>query len=212
VAKDNQEPTSQQSQFALDRITARYEAEYRAGRAPRLEEYLRRYPDFARELTAFAFYFHTLAVDLPEPGTAPAEQRSPAAEKALARIRIQLAPPLPGLFQQGLAAGHTPPSLAELLGLSWDVLAKLEARAIRASSIPRLLIQRMADTLGVMPESITAYLTGATHVQASAFYYADQAPIQQQEAFLEAIHSSPALSPERKQQWARIVEQEVRDA
>jgi hypothetical protein len=201
-----------QRQYELQRLLARYQHEYHTGKSPRLEEYIQRYPEFEAELIDFAFYFHTIAADLPEPGTTPAAQLSPAAEKALAHISAQLAPPFPGFFKQGLDAGYAPPGLAEALDISWDILAKLEARAIRVTSIPRSLIQRMADTLNALPESIAAYLRGSAPAPAGTFYYADQAPTQQQETFLEAIRSSPELSPDQKHEWEQIVEQEVTDA
>lgn len=201
-----------QRDYELQRILARYQHEYQVGKSPRLEEYIQHYPQFEAELIDFALYFHTIAADLPEPGTTPAPALSPAAEKALAQISAQLAPPLPGLFKQGFAMGYAPPELAEALGISWDILAKLEARAISVTSIPRTLIQRMADTLSVLPEAISTYLRGATAAQAGAFYYADQPPIQHQETFLEAIQASPELSPEQKGEWAKIVEQEVAGA
>lgn len=207
----NQESTPQKRQYELDRITARYEEEYRAGRSPHLEEYLQHYPEFANELMAFALYFHAIALDLPAPGGTPAAQRSPAAEKALTYVRDQLAPPFSGFFKRGQAAGYAPPELAEVLGISWDILAKLEARAIRAASIPHRLIQRAADTLYALPESITAYLRGATPSPSEDFSYTDQAPTPQ-ETFLDAIRSSPELSQGQKHEWEKIVEQEVTDA
>lgn len=202
------EQARRQRQYELQRILARYQYEYQVGKSPRIEEYIQHYPQFEAELIDFALYFHTIVADLPEPGTTPAAALSPAAEKAFAQISAQLAPPFPGLFQQGLVAGYAPPELAEALGISWDVLAKLEAHAIGVTSIPRTLIQRMAGRLSVLPETISAYLSGATAAQAGAFYYADQPPTQQQETFLEAIQASPELSPQQKGEWAKIVEQE----
>ncbi len=203
--------TRRQRQYELQRILARYQYEYQMGKSPRLEEYIQHYPEFEAELIDFAFYFHTTASDLPEPGAIPAAALSPAAEKALAHISAQLAPPFSGFFKQGLDAGYAPPELAEALGISWDILAKLEARAIRATSIPRSLIQRIADTLNALPESITAYLRGATPAPSGAFFYADQAPTQQQETFLDAIRSSPELSQDQKHEWEKIVKHEVTD-
>jgi hypothetical protein len=239
MANSNQQDAQarRQQQYELQRILARYQHEYHTGKSPRIEAYVQQYPQFAAELIDFAFYFHTIASDLPEPGATPAATLSPAAEKAFiqikaaepeteatpaagesaaaeapAQISTQPAPTISGLFQQGLDAGYAPPELAESLGISWDVLAKLEAHAISVTSIPHTLIQRMAGTLSVLPETISAYLSGATAAQAGAFYYADQPPTQQQETFLEAIQASPELSPQQKGEWAKIVEQEVAGA
>lgn len=202
-------------QYQIDRITARYEEEYRAGRSPQLDEYLRQYPEYAAEIIEFTLYFHAHAAQLPEPDAVPAAAPSPAAQRALARIHEQAAPsapivtPITGLIQQGIASGFMPPQLANAVGLSPDLLAKLEAHAIAAATIPRTLVQRLATTLNVAPEAIAAYLSGATATQAGgAFYYAEKAPTQHQESFLDAVQSS-TLSSERKQEWAEITRQET---
>jgi hypothetical protein len=206
-----QEHERRERQYRIDRITARYEAEYRAGRSPRLEDYLRRYPAFSTELIEFAFYFHSVTVDLPEPDAHPAAELSLAARAAQRRIRAQRVPAIESLVKQGLAAGYRPPQLAAAIGLSTDLLGKLEARAIAVATIPRTLVQRLASVLQVAPEAIAAYLRGTAPAQAAAFYYAEQAPAQQQESFLEAVQASK-LSPERKQEWMAIIRQEVPDA
>lgn len=71
----------------LDHITAEYVEAYRAGRPPNLRTFIRRYPQFARELLDFVLYFHCVAADLPEPDRVPAAHLSPGAQAALARIR-----------------------------------------------------------------------------------------------------------------------------
>jgi hypothetical protein len=205
-------------QFEIDRITFEYASAFRSGRAPRIEDYVRRYPQFTGELLEFAIYFHTVALDS-EPLEEPDELTlSPAAEKALARIHEQLAtyapspspsaqaasqatPAIEGLVQRGIQLQLTPPQLAEAVGLTTALIARLEARAIAAASIPRALIERLAATLQTAPEAIAAYLRGG---QAAGFYLAEQPPAQQQESFLDAVRSS-TLAPERKSEWAAIV-------
>jgi hypothetical protein len=202
-----------QRQYELDHITAQYEDEYHAGKSPKIADYIQRYPQFAAELMEFAFFFHTIGAEEEEPDLAPSLEFTAAEQKARARIRAESTPSqgvtIEGFVEQGLSVGYLPPELAEVLGISWDILAKLEAHAINAASIPRTLIQRLADRLSLLPEAISAYLSGAPDAQAGAFYYADQPPIQQQETFLEAIQASPELSPAQKSEWAKIVEQEV---
>lgn len=199
--------TDDERQYQIDQITARYEDEYHAGKSPRIADYVQRYPQFARELTEFALFFHTIGADQPEPEPAPARQLSPAAQAALARIH----PPPPifkGFVQAGLASGYTPPKLAEALGIGRDVLAKLEAHAIAAGSIPHAFIQRAAERLSATPEAIRAYLRGASPAQAGAFFYSDQAPKQEQETFLEAIQASPQLTATQKHEWGEQIKQE----
>ena len=199
-------------QFEIDRITFEYANEFRRGRAPRIEDYVQRYPKFAGELLEYALYFHTVGVDS-EPLEEPAELTlSPAAEKALAHIReqqagyaaTQAAVPFQGLVKQGNRLGYKPPQLAEAVGLTTALLGKLEARTITVTSIPRALFERFAEILKATPEAIAAYLGAPQAGQAGGFYYAEQAPTQQQESFLDAVQAS-TLSPERKREWAEIV-------
>lgn len=203
-------------QFEIERITFQYTEEYRQGQRPRIEDYVRRYPQYASELLEFAVYFHTVGFEddsFEEPGELAL---SPAAEKALARIRERRAAyapspaiaPIESLFKQGLAVQLAPPQVAAAVGLTMDVLAKIEARAITVASIPRTLIQRLATALKLAPEAITAYLSAAQPGQVGGFYYADQAPTQQEESFLDAVQAS-ALSPEQKSAWSEIVQAET---
>jgi hypothetical protein len=199
-------------QYEIDRITFQYATEFRSGRTPRIEEYVKRYPEYTGELLEYALYFHTIGFDS-EPLEEPAElSLSPAGEKAMAWVREQVtaaksAPAaIQSLAQVGIQAGYTPPRLAEAVGLTSALLQRLEAHAISAASIPRALIQRLADVLKTAPEAIAAYLNTSP---AGGFYMAEQQPDQQQESFLDAVETS-ALSPERKREWAEIVNAETK--
>ena len=199
--------TNDERQYELDQITARYEEAHRAGQSPKIADYIERYPQFARELLEFALFFHTFEGDQPEPDLAPASQPSPAAQAALARIHE--ATPLTGIIKQGRLAGYMAPRLAETVGLGLDILSKLDAHAINGASIPQTLIRRLADVLRVTPRAVATYLERPPAAQAGAFFYADEAPRQHQESFLDAVQSSPMLSAERKREWTAITEQET---
>jgi hypothetical protein len=201
-------------QYWIDRITYHYAEEYRAGRTPRIEDYIQQYPEFAAELVEFALYFHTVGSGLPDADASPATELSPAAQRVQAHLREQQsAAPAPaqnaataieGLVSQGAKVGHSAQQLAGAVGLSIDVLAKLEAHAITASTIPRTLVERLANALKVAPETVAAFFGLAPSAQAGAFYYADEPPTQQQQSFLGAVQAS-TLSPDRKFEWAQIV-------
>lgn len=211
-AQRAQRRRQRERQYEIDRITAQYVDEVRTGRSPQIDDYVQRYPQYTRELLEFAVYYHTVGHDAVEPEEVPAAELSPAALKAVAQIRERRAAVsasrFGGLVKQGMQIGYPPPKLAEAVGLSTDLLAKLEAHAISATTIPRTLIRRLADTLKVAPDVIAAYLAAAGAAQASAFYYADQQPTQQQESFLDAVQAS-TLSAERKQEWAEVVRQDT---
>ena len=211
-AQRAQRRRQRERQYEIDRITAQYVDEFRAGRSPQMEDYVQRHPQYAHELLEFAVYFHTVGYDAAEPEEIPAAELSPAAQRSLAQIRERYAlastAPIEGLVKEGTRVGYSPRQLAAAVGLSTDLLAKLEAHAISAATIPRTLIGRLADTLKVAPDVIAAYLAAAGAAQASAFYYADQPPTQQQESFLDAVQVS-TLSAERKREWAEIVTEDA---
>src|SRR5712691_5386363 len=50
---------------AVQRITARYVEEVRAGYRPNISDYLARYPHYANEIIDFVSYFHAVEVDVP---------------------------------------------------------------------------------------------------------------------------------------------------
>jgi transcriptional regulator with XRE-family HTH domain len=131
-----------------------------------------------------------------------------AAPADVASAPVSAAAPLDGLAKQGMRAGYSPRALAEAVGLTMNLLGKLEARAIAAASIPPTLVRRLAATLTVAPESVASYLGLSPTPQVGAFYYADQPPTQQQEAFLDAVQGS-ALSPEHKREWVEIAERDA---
>ncbi|HEX6818042.1 MAG TPA: hypothetical protein VF120_06665 [Ktedonobacterales bacterium] len=197
----------QERQYEIDRITTLYAEDYRSGRAPRIEEYVQRYPQYTRELLEFAVYFHTVGFDAAEPDDVPVAELSSAAQRARARIRERrtaaASPPIGGLVKQGATVGYTPKRLAESVGLTTELLGKLEAKAIAVATIPPTLVRRLADALKVAPEAVAAYLGATRAGQAGAFYYSDQPPTQQQEAFIDAVQAS-ALSPELKREWGEI--------
>lgn len=197
---------------ALDRLTVRYADEYRAGRSPRPDEYIRQHPQYARELADFFVYFHTVAVDLPDPDPVPVAQLTPAALAAQARIQRMYAQQyaLAGLAKRSIELGVAPPTLAANVGLSPDLFARLEARAIAAASIPRTLIRRLAAALQVAPEAVALYLSGGASQAgrpAAAFFFADTPPQIQQDSFLAALRAS-ALPPDGKRAWEEIAREE----
>src|SRR5690349_16839001 len=51
---------------AVQLLTARYVAEFRAGHHPRLSDYLSRYPQYADMIVDFVTYFHATEVGVPE--------------------------------------------------------------------------------------------------------------------------------------------------
>lgn len=220
--QNNDRRAQRQRQYEIDRIIAQYIDAYHKGQSPRIEDYIHRHQQYTSELLEFAVYYHTVGFATESLEGPPDPVLSPAAEKAMARIREQSAGYAPvetvetvetvdaieGLVKQGNKIGLTPPQLAEAVGLTIALLSRIEVRTIDAASIPRALFQRLATTLRTSSEAIAAYLGVTQTGQAGGFFYADQPPDQRQESFLDAVQAS-ALSPERKREWANIVHEET---
>jgi hypothetical protein len=195
-------------EYAIDVITARYADEARAGRNPRIEDYVRQYPAYTTELLDFAVYYHTIGIHTELAEGPPDAALAPAAQLAQAQIRARrgaaATEPLRGLVVRGQEVGYQPPQLAAAVGLTLALLAKLEARAIAVATIPPTLVHRLAEALRVAPEAVAAFLGAAGPGTAGAFFYADEQPTQQQEPFLDAVRGS-TLPAERQREWTEIV-------
>ena len=201
-------------QYEIDVITAQYADEVRAGRAPRIEDYAQRFPQYAAELLDFAVYYHTIGIHTEALDGEPDAEPYSVTERALALIRERRGgagyAALRGIKARGQEIGYQPPQLAEAVGLTAPVLDKLEARSIAAATIPPALIQRLAKALQLAPDAVAALLRAPGAPAAGPTHPAGQPSVPRQESFLDAVQSS-ALPPERKQEWAEIVRAEVGD-
>ncbi|HEU0027221.1 MAG TPA: helix-turn-helix transcriptional regulator [Ktedonobacterales bacterium] len=185
-------------QFEIDRICAAYADEVESGRNPDPKDYLTRYPEYATELADYIITYHLSLADLPELDETPEPVRSPAFARALAAIYS-----LSGLEDRSFDVGLDPEQLAERVGVSPSFIARLDAKAIAATSIPRELFRRLAVALDVRMEAVMAFL-GASLQTGGAFFHADQAPTGGQDDFLAAIEASDDLDPARKAEWRAI--------
>jgi hypothetical protein len=213
---------ARERQYQLDAITLEYALAWDEGQSPRVDDFARRYPKFAREIAEFALYYATIGHgDDPAVGAA-ALDLIPAAAHALSQIAAGSAPAaaaprratppaaaaLDGLMRQGMRLGYPAPKLARRVGLSPDVLAKLETHAIKARTVPESLVLRLAQTLNVTPKAVSGFLSGPPAGSEPAPPRAGGPRRPRQESFLEAVRAS-ALTPRKKAEWARIAEGEA---
>ncbi len=207
---------------AVQRITARYIAELRAGRHPRLSDYLSRYPRYAGAITDFVTYYHTIEKSMPE----EAESMPPLSEASRAVLdrawNQELLPvratndSLTATLQ--VAANNQDKSLPQLvmeLGLSIDILDKLDRHIINAASMPEELCKRLANALHRSLSVIETYLGLSTRkpmapgiAEAPPPYRVERQPGTHIESFREAIEQSLQLSNEQKDAWRRILTKE----
>ena len=207
---------------AVLRITAQYVEEIRAGHQPKLSDYLARYPQFAAEIADFVAYYHTVEVDLP----GETSIASPLAED----FHIAIDPAWRSILQHGATSTYklatllvtvnqerlTLSQLADKVGLSVDIVAKLEQRKIAASSIPKEMYKRLAEALQQPARAIEAYfepLSGRSSyrqqvAETQVGYQVNEPPGIPTQSFRGALEESVQLSKEQKQGWYDMLDHE----
>lgn len=217
---------------AVLHITADYVAEVQAGHAPRLSDYLVRYPQYADEIAEFVTYYHAVEADLPgESLVMPSlsERSSVAVGRAWERIERSDRASSDSLATLLAIASRRHLSLVELAvksGLSQDIIEKLEQRMVAASTLPQELLRRLATIVEVpvgviaacfglsshsqMGESgnVAASLARAKLAESPASYKMGEASDVQGHSFRETIEQSPQLSDEQKAIWRDILSRE----
>ena len=206
----------------VQRITARYVEEVRTGLRPNVSDYLVRYPEYADEIADFIAYFHAFEGDLPyETHSIPvlSGQFQGAIDTAWERV-------LPSLGQHtgtitsllGTAAKRhlTVSQLAERLGLSKDILLKLDQHTIIATTIPGELITLLAKVLQEPSSAVQTFfgisqrqqtqqtLQTLQLAEAQATYQVNG----QAQSFQESIEESEQLSEEQRHAWYILLGQE----
>ena len=207
---------------AVLRITAQYVEEVRAGHQPKLSDYLARYPQFAAEIADFVAYYYTVEVDLPgetsiiSPLAGDFHIVTDPAWRSLlqpgATSTYKLATLLVTVNQQRLTLSQ----LADQVGLSVDIVAKLEQRKIAASSIPKEMYKRLAETLQQPMRAIEAYFESFNErssyrqqvAEAQVAYQVNEQPAIPVQSFREALEESVQLSGEQKHVWFDVLSHE----
>ena len=158
--------------------------------------WLHRYPQHAAQL-----------IDLAQARASEARSRpSPAAVAAIAvlarRTHAAVAPgPVLSLNERAKGAGLTLRTLAARVGLSSDILVKIDRRVVRPETVPGSLLRELAAALGCSAAALRAGLAGGGPVTAGALYHARQAPQVGQQTFAEAVAASVTLAPEARARW-----------
>ena len=203
----------------VQRITARYVEEVRTGLRPNVSDYLVRYPEYADEIADFIAYLHAFEGDLPyETQSMPvlSGQFQGAIDTAWERVLPSLGRPTSTITSLlGTAAKRhlTVSQLAERLGVSKDILLKLEQHTIIATTIPGELITLLAKVLQEPSSAVQAFfgISQTQQTQQTLQLAEAQATYQvngQAQSFQESIEESEQLSEEQRHAWYVLLEQE----
>jgi hypothetical protein len=207
----------------IQRLTARYVLEFRAGHHPRLSAYLSRYPQYADVIADFVTYYHAIEVGVPEEMEIipPLSQVSRAAlDEAWKNVLNADFGVYSTLNSLRMAANSVNKSFSQLaleIGLSQDILKKLDQHSIDAATIPQELCRRLAKALHRPLAAVVMYLGLGKHKQLAqgvaespSTYCVEDRPVFDIHLlrFQEAIEQSKNLSNEQKVVWRGILVQE----
>jgi hypothetical protein len=210
---------------AVWRITAMYVAELKAGRQPRLHDYLKRYPLYASAIADFVAYYQ--AVELPQTdeslASVPMTDESRTLMKG-ALLRASLpSEPLLSLFPTS-PKRLTLTELAHALDLSEEIVTLLDQRLLTEASLPDLLIERLTFVLHQPEQAIRDYLkTPASQsfqrssarpelryvAETPTSYSQNNSPAVPARSFLQALEESNDATSQQKRFWREIATDET---
>ena len=159
------------------------------------------FPQFADELIAVGYARFAFGLTLTDP---VAEY---AVEKEYVVESVPIRAPLTNLMDDAKLRGLDPGRFAQELGLDKLLLGKLNRRTLDALSLPRLLVERLAQTLERSFDEVAAYLNGGMRLADGAYYKARQAPSivaesgQPKQSFAAALQSGAQIAEEDKAFW-----------
>lgn len=110
-------------------------------------------------------------------------------------------PQITSIFAQARKVGMSPHDLELACDLDAGILAKLERRIIEFSSIPRRLIEMLANRISTAVEAVVNFLDSADNiVESRSFLSKGKLRSSQKETFAAAIERS-TLSDQQKERW-----------
>ena len=177
-----------------------------------LEEWIRRYPEFEREIIEFAASW-SLMTWLP-----PAPNAEEITEEALVLRGMSVVQSVlhrqstlsasdsvasfESLIVEGQERGFEPRRLAHAVGLGDSLIRKLDRRLIAYATIPQELIYSLAQVMGREVTSITAYLQQDPILATRTEHRSEQAPkLVAQEDFFDAVRSDPTIGRDHADHW-----------
>lgn len=197
------------------RITAQFVAEEEAGQRPRLEEYVKRYPQYVDEIADFVTYYYAMEAGLPTDTTSvPTLTAGSRAALDLAWSKVHTPLPAEAVTLAALARrqDYSLSRLAALLDLSADIVEQLAGCQLNPITLPRELLQRMARVLSqstsVVRQSLGLPDLPTTPVLAEERATYSVSSSTARPSFREAVATSSQLSVAQKKSWEKILERE----
>ena len=177
-----------------------------------VDAFVRRYPEYAADLTAYAIGLAVDAIIAPhEPVEMPvATTTTPSVSRAMHRFHSRLsavrkatgvetadaAPAVENPFASLNRAAVR--ALAQRLHANTVFVMKLRDRLVRGDTMSEGFLRRLADELGVLQETVVAHFAAPASVPSRAHFKADTKPkAGEKQTFEEAVRSC-GLTPEQQ--------------
>ena len=179
-----------------------------------LQEWIKRYPQYAQALTDFTIAW-SQTEHFPEnknPQKDPnarlqigmniARQANKQAVIANHRTKAQSRAPIESFFREGKQLGYSPDELARQLNIPVTVIRRIESHLVLIDTIPTGLIESFATTLQRPFGDISHFLKSRPDIPQSVRLKSHQAPkVAQQQNFFDVIRTDPTISEEQRTYW-----------
>lgn len=179
-----------------------------------LAEWVKRYPQYANDLTEFTVSWMRMETlpAAPDWAEADAERLVQAGRDAQHRgiqaTNIEqpdvVEPPiLNGII--AAAGGLSLSQIAARVGLGEGVVRQLDRRLIKSDSVPAKAIEAIATAIQVPQIAVVRYLEGGAKLATGAQYRSEQAPrLAEPENFFDAVRNDRRMSQELKERWLAL--------
>jgi hypothetical protein len=206
-------------QMALDDVLNAYAISDPGPGPASLTAWIRRYPYYERELTAFVADW-ALVTWLPTPASVQHIDEDALVGRGMSVVQRILHSPahprqekmlsLKGIVQEAARLKLTPQQLAERTKMSLSLVRKLDRRLIRYSTIPFQAIEALADVIQYGSSVVADYLQGTPILPQGASYRAEQAPtLAEPEDFFEAVRRDMMMSQELRDYWLSFASPDI---
>lgn len=211
----NQALRDTQDNDRLDRVIDDYSAAAGGPSYDVMLAWIKRYPEYEREIIDFTVDWLMSEYVAPALGEEDPElteeglQRHRAVIREIVNRQTTAQAGIEGLLAEAKVRGISRKQLADAVRLTIPLIDKLDQRLIRYSSIPRGIVEAVAQVLGRQVDVVAQYLQGAPLLPAGASYRADEAPsLPEAQDFSQAVQSDRTLSPERKRELLKLIADE----
>ena len=194
-----------------DELFADWSEDRQSATPQSLQNWVRRHPDYAAQLMQWAVDAPLLECAMQQPADPIGEARTAAiGRQVLAEMRARYLTDtatepetaLTSLYAAAQKRGMSVKALAAQIGVGVPLVAKLQQRLVRATTLPEELVSRLSEALQVSGAQIRAYLNQPSGLATGASYKSDDVPqAGEPEDFATAVRACADMSASQKQFW-----------